>query len=108
MLHDCLKVRRGIWDEQSAVSNLWDLGDSLEPIQRMCAEVSTYSRLKALQVCVNLANALLLLMCQHFVVQIIVCPMIHALRWCFDSKHYPFDRVQDLQKFVQIAFELCM
>ena len=61
MLCGCLKVRRGEWKLQSAVFKVWDLGDSLEPIHQMRAEVSTYSRLKALQACVILANACVIL-----------------------------------------------
>ena len=45
-----LKVRRGEWQHQSAVFKLWDLGDSLNPIGCMHAEVSAYKHLVALQV----------------------------------------------------------
>lgn len=45
-----LQVRRGEWKQQSAVFKLWDLGDSIDSIACMHAEVAVYKLLAALQV----------------------------------------------------------
>ncbi len=45
----CGQVREGQWGTQAAVYKVWDLGDSLDPLQEMQAEAFAYNKLKPLQ-----------------------------------------------------------
>ncbi|KAL0049129.1 hypothetical protein WJX82_007188 [Trebouxia sp. C0006] len=45
---DCV-VREGQWGTQAAVYKVWDLGDSLDPLQEMHAKAFAYNKLKPLQ-----------------------------------------------------------
>ena len=38
-----------MWEDQAAVFKVWDLGDSLEPLEKMQAEIDTYHKLSLLQ-----------------------------------------------------------
>ena len=42
-------MAHGTWHDLRAVYKVWDLGDSLEPLLNMQAEVDAYSRMLSLQ-----------------------------------------------------------
>ena len=44
-----MQVRHGTWHDLPAAYKIWDLGDSLEPLLNMQAEVDAYSRMLSLQ-----------------------------------------------------------
>ena len=56
MCTTAVKVRSGQWQSHNAIFKLWDLGDSLDPIGQMHAEVTTYKHLSALQACCSLLH----------------------------------------------------
>lgn len=50
----CMLVRRGEWQGTPAVYKVWDLGDSIEPVLDMQAELDAYQALRPLQVSVSI------------------------------------------------------
>jgi hypothetical protein len=49
----CMQVRHGTWQGIPAVYKVWDLGDSLEPLQDMQDELDAYHTLRPLQISVS-------------------------------------------------------
>lgn len=48
-----MQVRRGEWQGIPTVYKVWDLGDSIEPVLNMQAELDAYQALRPLQVSVS-------------------------------------------------------
>jgi len=55
----CMQVRHGTWQGIPAVYKVWDLGDSLEPLPDMQAELDAYQTLRPLQASVSARVSLL-------------------------------------------------